>query len=87
MTPTLKIYTMAHCPTCEETRKTAASIRERCPELEVELIDLEESDATVPLAVFSVPTYMLDGVVIALGNPYLDQLEAAIRGRPQIPVE
>ncbi len=81
MSSRLTIYTMAHCPTCDETRRTAAQIRKRFPALDVELIDLADPNATVPPEVFSAPTYMLDGDVISLGNPYLDQLEASILGR------
>jgi predicted thioredoxin/glutaredoxin len=74
----LKIYTMRHCLTCETTRTIASQISERCPWLLVELIHLDDPGATIPPNVFSVPTYVLDGKVIALGNPYLEHLEATI---------
>jgi hypothetical protein len=74
----LEIYTMRHCLTCETTRGIASQILERCPWLLVELIHLDDPGANVPPNVFSVPTYVLDGKVIALGNPYLEHLEATI---------
>jgi hypothetical protein len=56
----------------------ASQISERCPWLLVELIHLDDPGATIPPNVFSVPTYVLDGKVIALGNPYLEHLEAVV---------
>lgn len=81
MAATLKIYTMTHCPTCEATRRTAEAIAERWPALEVELINLDAPGAIIPPQVFSVPTYILNGDVISLGNPYLSQLETLLRPR------
>ena len=79
MGPTLTIYTMTHCPTCADTRQMAAQIEARVPDLRVELVDLEDPRADVPPEIFSVPTYMLDGDIISLGNPYIEQLEASVR--------
>ncbi len=79
MALTLKIYTMEHCPTCESTRNIASGIARRLPGISVELIDLEQPGTVPPPEVFSVPTYVLNGNVISLGNPYLDQLERSIR--------
>ena len=79
MGATLTIYTMTHCPTCGDTRLMAKQIGDRIPDLEVEIVDLEDPAAQVPPQVFSVPTYVLNGDVISLGNPYIDQLEASIR--------
>lgn len=74
----LKIYTMRHCLTCGTTRQVAAEISERCPWLVVELVHLDDPGAAAPPQVFSVPTYVLDGRVIAVGNPYVERLEAII---------
>jgi glutaredoxin len=79
MGPTLRIYTMTHCPTCGDTRRMAQQIGDRIPNLEVEIVELDDPAARIPPEVFSVPTYVLNGDVISLGNPYIDQLEASIR--------
>ncbi len=79
MVPVLRIYTMTHCPACAETRKMVEQIGDRMPGLDVEVIDLEDPAAPVPPEVFSVPTYIMNGDVISLGNPYIEQLEASIR--------
>ncbi|MEZ4522506.1 MAG: thioredoxin family protein [Thermomicrobiales bacterium] len=79
MGPKLMIYTMTHCLTCAETSQTVAQIRQRMPDLEIQIVDLERPDTEIPSKVFSAPTYMVNGDVISLGNPYGDQLEASIR--------
>lgn len=79
MAVTLTIYTMTHCPTCAETRRIAAEIGDRYGDLRVHLVHLDQTPAMRPLAVFSVPTYLLDDTVISLGNPYLEDLDARVR--------
>ena len=79
VTATLTIYTMTHCPTCAETRHVAAAINARHRDLTVRLINLDQTPALRPPAVFSVPTYVLNDTVISLGNPYLEDLDARIR--------
>lgn len=69
----LAIYVLPECPGCERARWTAGQARERCPDVNVELIDLSEVDNPPP-GVFSVPTYVLDGRIISLGNPPLADL-------------
>lgn len=79
MTATLTIYTMTHCPTCAETHRIAAAIGDRYRDLTIQLINLDQAPAMRPPAVFSVPTYLLNGTVISLGNPYLNDLDARVR--------
>lgn len=79
MATTLTIYTMSHCPTCAQTRRIAAEIAARYDDLDVRLVNLDQTPALRPPAVFSVPTYVLDDTVVSLGNPYLEDLEMRIR--------
>ncbi|MDP9365239.1 MAG: thioredoxin family protein [Chloroflexota bacterium] len=66
----LEVYVAPGCLGCETAHRLAAMVRRLAPpELEVRLIDLSDPDAVRPLAVFAVPTYLLDGRVISLGNP------------------
>ena len=66
----LEIYVAPGCLGCETAHGLVAIAREFAPpEFEVRLIDLSEPDAIRPPAVFAVPTYLLDGQVISLGNP------------------
>lgn len=73
----LSIYVLPDCPGCERARWTAGQVRERCPGVRVELVDLNDIVAPPP-GVFSVPTYVLNGRVISLGNPPLDELLSAV---------
>ena len=65
----LAIYVLLDCPGCDTARRLAAAAREAAPDLDVRLIDLGAPDVVRPPAVFAVPTYLLDGRVISLGNP------------------
>lgn len=62
----LDIYIDDWCETCEQARKIADQVRERMPQVEVNLIEL---NGETPDSVFAVPTYLLDGVTLFLGNP------------------
>jgi hypothetical protein len=71
----LEIYVAPHCFGCETARDVASMVRARgWPDLEVRLLDLSQPDVIRPPAVFAVPTYVLDGRVISLGNPEQDWL-------------
>ena len=71
----LEIYVAPDCFGCETARNVARMVRARgWPDLEVRLLDLTEPGVVRPAAVFAVPTYLLDGRVISLGNPEEDWL-------------
>lgn len=62
----LDIYIDDYCETCDYARKIAHQVRERMPQVEVNLIELTGEK---PESVFAVPTYLLDGATLFLGNP------------------
>ncbi len=81
----LEVYVGPACLASETARSLAEAMRARArPGLEVRLVDLGEPGAVRPPAVFAVPTYLLDGRVISLGNPdeawLLERLEASAAG-------
>lgn len=71
----LEIYVAPNCFGCETARDVARMV---CAldrqDVEVRLLDVSEPDVIRPPAVFAVPTYVLDGHVISLGNPEQDWL-------------
>ena len=84
----LDIYVAPDCFGCATARRLAASVRALAlPGVEVRLVDLSESGAVRPEAVFAVPTYVLDGRVLSLGNPerawLLDRLRVAPNERAE----
>ena len=72
----LQVYISDDCWTCEETRRIVADIRPQFPQIQVELLSLNE--VTRPPTVFAVPTYVLNGRVIFLGNPIRDELRSKL---------
>ena len=70
----LEVYVAGCCYGSEQARRLAREVARRFPDIEVRLIDLD--DARPPQNVVAVPTYMVDGVVIALGNPAPEELFA-----------
>ncbi|MFQ5922197.1 MAG: hypothetical protein ACE5M4_05080 [Anaerolineales bacterium] len=62
----LDIYIDDCCETCDRARQIADQVRERMPQVEVNLIELTGEK---PDSVFAVPTYLLDGATLYLGNP------------------
>lgn len=66
----LEIFVLPACLGC----RTAAALAERVraaalPGVDVRVVDLSEPGVARPDAVFAVPTYLLDGRVLSLGNP------------------
>lgn len=78
--PTLHIYVASHCWTCDEATRLAREIRRRCRSVRVEIIDIDDEHSESRPALLAVPTYVLDGTTISLGNPTLEQLLARIDG-------
>lgn len=71
----LEIYVAPDCFGCETACNLASMILALGhADLEVRLLDLSKPDVIRPPAVFAVPTYLLDGRVISLGNPEQDWL-------------
>ena len=67
----LDIYIDDNCETCAHARQIAELVRERVPQVEVNLIELTGEK---PDSVFAVPTYLLDGATLYLGNPSESEL-------------
>jgi hypothetical protein len=63
----LEIYVVQGCPSCVEARRIGQRIAQ-LPDVDVHVIELESGE-TPPASVVAVPTYVLDGRVISLGNP------------------
>ena len=81
----LEIYVAPDCFGCEVARDLAGVVRGLgWPHLEVRLLDLSAPETIRPPAVFAVPTYVLDGRVISLGNPEQDWLLAQVSSSPRL---
>lgn len=68
----LQVYIAEDCWSCEETRRIVEDVAPKFSTLLVEFLDMAVSDR--PDSVFAVPTYLLNGRIISLGNPTRHQL-------------
>ena len=73
---TLQVYVADDCWACDETRRIVAEIAPEFPDIQVELLDMRTEPH--PENVFAVPTYLLNGRVISLGNPHRADLRARL---------
>ena len=77
----LDIYISDQCTNCREAVLIAEEARS-ITGLEVTVVNLDEPGQSVPPQVFATPTYLLDGLVVSLGNPergtFLAELRAAL---------
>lgn len=72
--PTLQIVVSGHCLGCQEALRLYQEVSERFSRLRVELIDLERGDQPKPEAVIAVPSYLLNGKLLFVGNPHPGEL-------------
>jgi hypothetical protein len=68
----LVVYVEEGCWSCQEVPNVLAAVAPRFPQLDFRLRDLRHHPT--PDNVFAVPSYVLDGKVIFLGNPTPEQL-------------
>ena len=71
----------AGCELCVWALATTNEIKKRFPALIVKIIDIGKGEGPIPDSVFAVPTYVLDGNVVSLGNPAIEELDRTIRAR------
>jgi hypothetical protein len=87
----LEVYVGAHCATCVEARRLATVAGAAFHDVMVRVVELDGlEDAGGDRRsqdhrhqIVAVPTYILDGRVIALGNPSPDELFAVLTSPAQ----
>ena len=70
----LQVYFDSACITSKATLELIASVRNQPLGLSIEVVDLFDPDNQVPKTVFALPTFILNGAPIILGNPTLQNL-------------
>lgn len=70
----LRIYTATHCPVNRRTQALVEQLRQTRPYLPLEVINLDDTEATAPVGIIGTPTYTWNGRVIFLGNPSATEL-------------
>ena len=76
--PRLDVYVSSECLNCDDARNLSQEAAARYPKVVVRVIDLDLNGSPPPDPVVAVPTYVLDGHVISLGNPYPEELFARL---------
>ena len=74
----LEIYITDQCTNCQEAVLIAEQAR-TIAGLSVTVVNLDEPGQRVPPQVFAAPTYVLNGLVVSLGNPERDTFLAGLR--------
>ena len=65
---------------CDYAKDLATEVQELFRQLEVRIFDLIRPNIRKPESVFAVPTYILDGTRIWLGNPDKGEFFEKLRG-------
>jgi alkyl hydroperoxide reductase subunit AhpF len=74
--PKLEVYISKGCWNCDESQRIVADMRAQFPKMNIRLHDM--TDDELPGNVFAVPTYVLNGRVLYVGNPRPDELKARL---------
>jgi hypothetical protein len=70
----------AECPNCSEAVRLAHEAAARYPDIVVSVIDLALLRGNPsPDPIVAAPTFLLNGRVVSLGNPYTQQLFGHLR--------
>jgi|GEM_PF-4658827 predicted thioredoxin/glutaredoxin len=75
----LEVVVAKHCQQCRQSLQVADALQKEFPALKVRVVDLDAPDAVKPDAVFAVPSYLLNGRVVSLGNPEVEEISGTIR--------
>jgi hypothetical protein len=65
----LRVFVSGRCPLTEYVALVTEAVQRQLPFVLVEIVDVDTTLEPLPEVVFSVPTYMLNGRVVSLGNP------------------
>ena len=79
----LEIFIERGCDNCQEAISIADRLRRQAPAVQVNLIDLNQEPYRRPQTVFAVPTYILDGELLSLGNPRYEDLLATLKQKSE----
>ena len=76
----LEVYVVDDCSSCERAQNFVAGILNRYENLKIDLFNLSNPDTISPDNVFATPTYILNGSILFLGNPSLEELDERFKG-------
>lgn len=71
----LDIIVGRRCPICQENLKSLDDLRRLLPNVRIQVVDIDAPGATVPNNVIAIPTFILNGYIVATGNPNVQELK------------
>jgi glutaredoxin len=77
--PVLHIYVQDGCPSCERAKRTANACEALAALVDIQVRPLDTLTEELPPGVVGVPTFVLNGVVVALGTPNCRELAQRLR--------
>jgi hypothetical protein len=75
----LDIVTGNRCAICQSFLPTLEGLRTELPNVNVTIIDIDAPGTVVPPNVIAIPTILLNGHIVATGNPAYEDLKQFIR--------
>lgn len=75
----LEIFVSNHCLMSSRAATLAAKVRRRFPGIAVRLIDVDAEPPRPGAGIAAVPTYVMNGRVVSLGNPTDHELFAVLK--------
>jgi hypothetical protein len=75
----LDIVTGNRCPICQSFKPAIEALRKDLPNVTINVIDIDAPGVTPPRNVIAIPSFLINGYVVATGNPAVDELKAFIR--------
>lgn len=76
----LQVFVKAGCANCAETAQLLPTISKNHPSVDVVIVDMDDPEAVIPEVVFAAPTYLLDGQIVSIGNPSLEEIKTVLAG-------
>lgn len=75
----LDIYVGRRCPICQAAGTIIEQMRRDMPNVRINVIDLDAPNTPRPDAVVALPSFMINGHLVATGNPELEELKRFIQ--------
>jgi predicted thioredoxin/glutaredoxin len=74
----LEIFVGGRCPICQANRGNIEQLRRDLPSVNIRVIDLDEPGTTRPRNLIAIPSFFLNGHLVATGNPEVSELKRFI---------
>jgi len=81
----LQVYLASHCLTYDRTIALIAYLRQNRPRVQVQVINLDDSNVQIPDYIIGSPIYAWNHQVVSLGNPSEEELLRIADGQFQNP--